>query len=120
MRKNHIIRKALGNISLMNYENSKEALFNKWCHHHAFMQALPLRALVSNDYIRNWYDDQWVKLVELAFYMDNKDFIESGVYDPDTFIDLFYTYPETLKEIYPKPLFTSIKKQTRQLNPTHD
>lgn len=110
MKKNNIIRKALGNITLLNYENYREAYFNRWCHKYAVLFAIPLKEMVSNDYLQNWYQDQWLQKVELAFYMEYQEYLEEGVDAPDRFMDYFFEYPPKLEKHYPKTLLNMIKK----------
>lgn len=112
MSKNETIRKALG-ITYLVYDNFRSTCFENWCAIYASKEALPQRKLICNDYLYNWYCDQWVQLVEEVFYSDHKDYLESSVEAPDTFQDLFFEYPKTIERTWPQALLKMIRKDVK-------
>lgn len=110
MRKNEIIRKLLG-ITQMGYENCRDAHFQMWCNKYATLFALPLCKMAGDDHLINWYADEWKRRVELPFYMDNKNLIDAGIEDNDTYQDLFLAYPENINGHYPQTLFNDLRKR---------
>lgn len=112
MTTNENIRQALG-ITYLVYDNIRSTCFENWCGLYAYKWALPQRNLTCNDYLYNWYCDQWLKLVENDFYQDHKDYFESGVMDPDTFQDLFMKYPKVIEQNWPQAILKMIKKEVK-------
>jgi hypothetical protein len=117
MNTNEKIRKALG-ITYTMYDNFRAACYEAWCKKYADIHALPYRALSTNDYLYNWYCDQWIIYVENQFFKDNQTLIESELNDPDTFQDLILTYPEEIERFYPNQIIYNIKNKYKNDNYT--
>lgn len=114
MKKSETIRKALG-ITALGYQNCIDAHFQVWCSRYAYKEALPLAKMVGNDLLQNWYHDQWLHRVELPFYADNLDFLQSGIRDEDNFQDLLLAYTDDILEIWPQSLFDAIRRSTKTI-----
>tara|TARA_R110002051_G_scaffold292807_1_gene357731 strand:+ start:415 stop:771 length:357 start_codon:yes stop_codon:yes gene_type:complete len=112
MNRHKIIRAAL-DIPYLAYDNFRTQCFEKWCNEYAFRWALPQRRLTTNDYLYNWYCDQWIKDVENQFYEDFRPYLEKGINDPDTFLELFVKYPKTIEKHYPKAILQTIRKEIK-------
>lgn len=110
MRKNDIIRKALG-LTYTAYDNCRHAHFQMWCNRYATLYCLPLDAMVKDDHLQNWYHDQWLRKVELAFYVDNQEYLEANITDTGVMQDLFLMYPDNLLQLFPKSLLDDVKKR---------
>lgn len=109
-------------ISALSYQNSIDAHFNIWCSHFAKEYAMPLGEMVRDDYLQNWYRDQWTHKVELAFYTDNRDYLDAGLKDEGNMQDLFLQYAEVLLDVFPKSLFDELKRRTKHeiLSPNNE
>lgn len=117
MEKIKIIHRALG-ITFLSYENCRDTHFNMWCNKYAVLYALPLKAMVSNDHIYNWFCQVWQHQVETPFCKDNRAYIEAKVNDPHNFQDLFLQYTDVVMNYYPNALLLDLKQQhkSQQLN----
>lgn len=110
MRKNEIIRKALG-LTQVAYHNIKHAHFSEWCEDRAVELALPSRMLVLDAGLYEWFCDQWVLKVELPFYTDHQDYLEADLNDEDSYQDLFLDYVDAIQGKWPSPIIKRIQKQ---------
>lgn len=107
MKKNEHIRKVIGTTKIT-YNNTIDQYFNLWCAKYAQQRALPLRKLVTNESLYKWYLGQWLQKVELPFYIDNRDYMEAGIFEPGKFQDLYLSYAETVENYYPQPILNRI------------
>ncbi|WP_425628831.1 hypothetical protein [Cellulophaga lytica] len=110
MKKRDTIHKAMG-ITYLAYENCIDTHFNDWCRKYSFCYAIPLRKLVVNDHLYNWYCDQWIQKVELPFYLDHQDYLEAGIIEVNAYQDLLLQYADVLQTFYPKMLLLQLKKE---------
>lgn len=99
------------------YDNYKESWFTSWCQIWCREKALPLRAMITHDGLRNWYHDQWNAHVDKQFLKDNSDFLALNT--PGELQDIYFTYPEKLMMVYPKVLFEMIKEETHGITEIH-
>lgn len=114
MIKSETIRKAMG-ISALAYQNSIDTHFHLWCNKYAEEFALPLGKMAGDDYLQNWYRDQWTHKVELPFYIQYRDYLEAGIEAKGTMQDFFLEYPDAILEIFPKSLFDNLKRSLKTL-----
>jgi hypothetical protein len=110
MRKNEIIRKAMG-LTPVAYHNIRHSYFAEWCEKKAIELALPSRMLVMDSALYDWYCDQWMLKVELPFYTDNQDFLEAELNDVESYQELFLGYIDAAGEHWPSPILKRIHKQ---------
>lgn len=82
--------------------------FLNWCYDRSAKTNIPVKTLIKNDHLLNWYQEQWEFNVESQFIDDNADFI--GVSSPTTYFDLITTYPDDILNVYPLPILKTIKK----------
>jgi len=115
MNKKLIIQKAL-RLTPMAYHNSIYSHFHLWCNRYAQLFALPLGAMVQDPALVNWYKDQWLRKVELAFVVDHEDYLMADLDEPATLQDLFLQYPDKIMDIYPKPLLQALERKYKNLN----
>ena len=102
--------------SYIAYDNYREAHFQNWCKKYAGEMNLSLRVLVTHDGLRNWYQDQWIMMVERPFVKMYGDQFNST--DPEikeTLAHIFFTYAPTLEQIWPSGLLKMIKKETHEI-----
>lgn len=92
------------------YDNYKESWYLSWCQTWGREKALPIRALVAHDGLRNWYHDQWNFHVDKQFLKDNSEYLDLN--SNGEMQDIYFTYPDRLLSIYPKVLFQMIKEET--------
>ena len=105
-------------INYLLYDNFREACFLNWSKKIARNQAISLKALVVHDGLRNWYQDQWLQLVENQFIKENQDFFDLD--QTEAMQDIFFEYPERIENFYPQPLLEIIKKESHGLNERTD
>lgn len=103
---------ALG-LSYPVYDNFREAKFQEWCRKWCREKAMSLRAMVKHDGLRNWYQDQWLTLVEKTFLHDHADYLELDA--PGALQELFFEYPERILAFHPGPLMEIIKNESHVL-----
>lgn len=110
MRKNEIIRKALG-LTHVAYHNLRHSKYFEWCHKTAIENALPSRLLILDSHLYEWFCDQWLQRVELPFYTDNMDYLEAGLVDEDNYQRLFLDYVDGIVGYWPAPILKRIQRQ---------
>lgn len=99
-------------MSYLQYENLRHLYFLDWCKKVAEQKYIPLEALSKNDYLKNWFDDQWLALVENGVKRTYENDIDKGIFNADDIalmLDIFYS------EIYfyPKVLLEKIRKELK-------
>ena len=97
-------------ISYLIYDNYREACYQKWCKIHAKQNAISLRAMMTHDGLRNWYQDQWQFKVEGHFVKNYESFF--GKAEIGVLMDLLFEYPQAIHDYYPGPLLEMIKTET--------
>ncbi len=112
MIKSKEIAKILG-VTYLEYENCRDTHFGLWCNRQAIIRAIPLRKLQTNDYLFNWYCEQWLKNVELPFFVQVSDYLEADINDREHFMDLLLQCAEEIENYYPKPIINNIRKQQK-------
>lgn len=110
MTQNEIIRYVLGDICYLDWANYRMGAYCDWCLHWANERCLPLRLMILNESLFNWYCHQWNEL-EGAFYRDNKDYFFAGVDEFTTYSSLLRDYVKELVGHYPAAIFNMIKKE---------
>ncbi|WP_069677725.1 hypothetical protein [Formosa sp. Hel1_33_131] len=75
---------------------------------------IPLKTLVNNESLFNWYLKQFKTQVEDAFIEDNRDYITIANNNTKVFWDLFKTYPAVIENYYPRVLLKTIKATLKQ------
>ena len=98
-------------VRYLDYDNYRESCFWNWCKNYSLGDRMSLQSMVKHDGLRNWYQDQWLNLVERKFLIDCKDYLKLEDMEPEL-MELFLTYPISLHEFYPKPLLEMIKNET--------
>lgn len=91
------------------YDNYRYECFTDYCAVTGREQHLPMKLLVSNDYLMNWYHDSWNRNVEEAFLRDQAHY--TGIRDRKAHRNLFNTYPQEIKGTYPNPILKEIRRQ---------
>lgn len=89
------------------YDNYRHEEFVQWCIHTAHTQYLPLKLLVSNDYLLNWYHDQWLNRVELPFL--DQFACYSHISDRTAQRDLLDLFPQEIIGTYPSAILNKIR-----------
>ena len=85
--------------------------FINWCYDRSAITFIPVKALMKNDYLLNWYHDQWLLMVEQSFLNDNLDFM--SIDSPCIYYELLCSYPDEILNYYPQPLLKMIKKELK-------
>lgn len=85
--------------------------FINWCYDKSAGFAIPVKALMINDHLLNWYQEQWSYTVESEFINDNSAFLDIAA--PAIYFDLITTYPDELLNTYPLPILKMIKKNLK-------
>ena len=109
MTPNEIIRYAFGDITYRQWDNYRFRFFYEWCILWAEIEALPLRSMMTNQPLYNWYCHEFNE-VEKAFYEDFKGYFFAGVDYPKKYIDLLTDRLKILKSHYPMPILKMIKR----------
>ncbi|WP_314083872.1 hypothetical protein [Capnocytophaga gingivalis] len=69
-----------------------------------------LEDLTNNDYLNNWYDDQWHYLVECSIERYYGKALREGVFDKADVELMIMLSAEDINHIYPKTLLQLISK----------
>ena len=72
--------------------------------------------LVGNDYLNNWFDDQWHYYVEcdIAYYYGKA--LREGVFDQSDIELMIEIAVEQINHIYPKVLLSKIRRELKFQN----
>ena len=72
--------------------------------------------LVGNDYLNNWFDDQWLYYVEcdIAYYYGKA--LREGVFDQSDIELMIEIAAEQINHIYPKVLLSKIRRELKFQN----
>ncbi|WP_438710830.1 hypothetical protein ACSTS3_19525 [Aquimarina muelleri] len=84
-----------------------------WCMLYSAFN-IPLKVLVNNESLFNWYLKQFKAYVEDAFIEENKEYIDIVDNNTKIFWDLFKTYPAAIENCYPRVLLNMIKDTLKQ------
>ena len=84
--------------------------FVKWCQHHAKRHGTPIRALVTDHRLINWYAGEWHNQVEKPFIAEHREFLLADIQDPDTYAKLIGMYPKNIINTWPEILLNELKK----------
>jgi len=83
---------------------------------YAVMRCLAGGDLVGNDYLNNWFDDQWHYYVEcdIAYYYGKA--LREGVFDQSDIELMIEIAAEQINHIYPKVLLGKIRRELKFQN----
>lgn len=101
-------------ITYWSYDYIRETFFIEWCKKYSIEHRISLRAMITHDGLRNWYQDQWLEDVEKKFAKNYGDFF--GKADEIVLEKIMYEYADNLLEHYPGSLIAMIKNELKPLN----
>lgn len=98
--------------SYRQYEALRHAYFLAWCQKVNEQKRIVSRLedLTNNDYLNNWYDDQWHYLVECSIERYYGKALREGVFDKADVELMIMLSAEDINHIYPKTLLQFISK----------
>ena len=98
--------------SYRQYEALRHAYFLAWCQKVNEQKRIVSRLedLTNNDYLNNWYDDQWHYLVECSIERYDGKALREGVFDKADVELMIMLSAEDINHIYPKTLLQLISK----------
>ena len=98
--------------SYRQYEALRHAYFLAWCQKVNEQKRIVsrLEGLTNNDYLNNWYDDQWHYLVECSIERYYGKTLREGVFDKADVELMIMLSAEDINHIYPKTLLQFISK----------
>ena len=90
--------------SYRQYEALRHAYFLAWCQKVNEQKRIVSRLedLTNNDYLNNWYDDQWHYLVECSIERYYGKALREGVFDKADVELMIMLSAEDINHIYPK------------------
>ena len=104
--------------SYRQYEAIKYKYFLDWCEKANREKRIVKNEsdLVGNDYLNNWFDDQWHYYVEcdIAYYYGKA--LREGVFDQSDIELMIEIAAEQINHIYPKVLLSKIRKELKFQN----
>lgn len=104
--------------SYRQYEALKYGYFLTWCEQVNRKKRIVkrLERLTGNDYLNNWFDDQWYYYVEcdIAYYYGKA--LREGVFDQSDIELMIEIAVEQINHIYPKVLLSKIRKELKFQN----
>lgn len=103
-------------LSYLQYENLRHQYFLEWCGKIAHQKYIPLEWLSKNDYLKNWFDDQWVALVEGGIKKCYDDGLDRKVFTPDDVLLMLDIFCTEIQNYYPKVLLDKIIKDQKYEN----
>ena len=100
------------------YEAIKYKYFLDWCEKANREKRIVKNVadLAGNDYLNNWFDDQWLYYVEcdIAYYYGKA--LREGVFDQSDIELMIEIAAEQINHIYPKVLLSKIRKELKFQN----
>ena len=104
--------------SYRQYEAIKYKFFLGWCEKVNREKRIVKNEsdLVGNDYLNNWFDDQWHYYVEcdIAYYYGKA--LREGVFDQSDIELMIEIAAEQINHIYPKVLLSKIRRELKFQN----
>ena len=104
--------------SYRQYEAIKYKYFLDWCEKANREKRIVKNVsdLVGNDYLNNWFDDQWHYYVEcdIAYYYGKA--LREGVFDQSDIELMIEIAAEQINHIYPKVLLSKIRRELKFQN----
>ena len=104
--------------SYRQYEAIKYKYFLDWCEKANREKRIVKNVadLVGNDYLNNWFDDQWHYYVEcdIAYYYGKA--LREGVFDQSDVELMIEIAVEQINHIYPKVLLGKIRRELKFQN----
>ena len=104
--------------SYRQYEAIKYKYFLDWCEKVNREKRIVKNVadLVGNDYLNNWFDDQWHYYVEcdIAYYYGKA--LREGVFDQSDVELMIEIAAEQINHIYPKVLLSKIRREPKFQN----
>ena len=104
--------------SYRQYEALKYGYFLTWCEQVNRKKRIVkrLERLTGNDYLNNWFDDQWYYYVEcdIAYYYGKA--LREGVFDQSDIELMIEIAVEQINHIYPKVLLSKIRRELKFQN----
>ena len=104
--------------SYRQYEAIKYKYFLGWCEKANREKRIVKNVadLAGNDYLNNWFDDQWLYYVEcdIAYYYGKA--LREGVFDQSDIELMIEISAEQINHIYPKVLLSKIRKELKFQN----
>lgn len=104
--------------SYRQYEAIKYKYFLDWCEKANREKRIVKNEsdLVGNDYLNNWFDDQWHYYVEcdIAYYYGKA--LREGVFDQSDIELMIEIAAEQINHIYPKVLLSKIRRELKFQN----
>ena len=74
-----------------------------------------LEDLTGNDYLNNWFDDQWYYLVECSIERYYGNALREGIFDKADIELMIELFVEDIFKIYPKTILQLIKSEERKI-----
>ena len=98
--------------SYRQYEALRPVYFLAWCQKVNEQKRIVRRLedLTNNDYLNNWYDDQWHYLVECSIERYYGKALREGVFDKADVELMIMLSAEDINHVYPKILLQLISK----------
>ena len=103
--------------SYRQYEALRHVYFLAWCQKVNEQKRIVRRLedLTNNDYLNNWYDDQWHYLVECSIERYYGKALREGVFDKADVELMIMLSAEDINHVYPKILLQLISKPHEQV-----
>lgn len=105
----------LAGLNYQEYERLQHLCFKRWCEQLRACYFIELKALTTNDNLKNWFENQWLYWVETRIERRYDADLNANVFNEDDVMELILTHFEDM-EHYPKILLDKIIKTQRYEN----
>lgn len=95
-------------LSSRAYKVVQDMCYLDWCKTLAFKMECSPMAYVKSPSLRNWYNSQWITVVEKSFLLWVEDFKKAGVTDTHAYAENFKFFMHEIKDKYPKTIIEKI------------
>lgn len=99
-------------ISHLQYEKLREHYFVEWCNAYSRAGIANLRAMITDDNLRNWFIERWELYVERELQRCYDDYLNEGVMTPDDLDNTIFILAKSILWIYPHVLIKEINKKS--------
>ncbi len=107
MESTTVIIQLLG-LSESTYKTIKDMCYLDWCKSLALKMGCSPMGYVKSPSLRNWYETQWLTVVEHSFYLWVEGYQQAGITDTHAYAENFKFFMDEIKDKYPKTILEKI------------
>ncbi len=106
----HQIAYYLG-LNYLQYEAYRNDYFQMYCRYIAPKKGIDYKTLIENDFLKNWFDDQWLLQVEKELKSGFSDYLNAGIMNENDLVYWIHFFAQEIFKYYPHILLKEIRKE---------